>query len=122
MNYAILGFCKIPISTSVSIFSSVILGIGIDYAIHLQSKFDFLRGKMEISEVIPNICMTAGKAILWNAVVITGFLILLFSEMPPNQKLGLVCSLGVATSFISSFLVVPSTVLPAKILANNKNI
>jgi predicted RND superfamily exporter protein len=27
--------------------------------------------------------------------------------MPPNQKLGLICSLGIVTSLISSFLVVP---------------
>jgi predicted RND superfamily exporter protein len=107
--FGILGFLKIPISITVSIFSSIILGIGIDYAIHMQSKFDLLKGKVTINEVIPNVYVTAGKAIFWNAVVvIAGFLILIFSEMPPNQRLGLVCALGVTTSLISSFLVVPA--------------
>jgi predicted RND superfamily exporter protein len=109
--FGILGFLKIPISVTVSVFSSIILGIGIDYAIHMQSKFDLLKGKVTIREVIPNMYVTAGKAVFWNAVVvIAGFLILIFSEMPPNQKLGLVCALGVSASLISSFLIVPALI------------
>lgn len=108
MNYGIMGFCKIPLSVSVSICSSIILGIGIDYAIHLQSRFDILSKRMEIKDVVPGVFISAGKAILWNAVVVTGgFLTLVLSQMPPNQKLGLICSLGIITSLISSFLVVP---------------
>jgi predicted RND superfamily exporter protein len=63
---------------------------------------------MEIKDVVPGVFISAGKAILWNAVVVTGgFLTLVLSQMPPNQKLGLICSLGIITSLISSFLVVP---------------
>ena len=108
INYGIMGFLGIPLSVSVSVFSSIILGIGIDYAIHLQSKFDVLRNEMDSEDAFYGIFRTAGKAIVWNAVVvIAGFLTLIFSQMPPNQKLGLICSLGIATSLISSFLVVP---------------
>ena len=109
--FGILGFSKTPIGVAVSVFSSIILGIGIDYAIHMQNKFDLLKGKVRISEAVPNMYVTAGKAVFWNAVVvIAGFLILIFSEMPPNQKLGLVCALGVTTSLVSSFLVVPALI------------
>ena len=63
---------------------------------------------MDSEDAFYGIFRTAGKAIVWNAVVvIAGFLTLIFSQMPPNQKLGLICSLGIATSLISSFLVVP---------------
>ena len=103
-----MGFCGIPLGVSVSVFSSIILGIGIDYAIHLQNKFDVLRNEMDLEDAFSGIFKTAGKAIVWNAVVvIAGFLTLIFSQIPPNQKLGLVCSLGIATSLFSSFLVVP---------------
>ena len=108
INYGIMGFCGIPLSVSVSVCSSIILGIGIDYAIHLQNKFDVLRNEMDLEDAFCGIFRTAGKAIVWNAVVvIAGFLTLIFSQIPPNQKLGLVCSLGIATSLFSSFLVVP---------------
>ena len=114
MNYGIMGFLKIPLSVSVSICSSIILGVGIDYAIHLQSKFDILSKKMETKDIMSGIFITAGKAIIWNAaVVITGFLVLIFSQMPPNQKLGIICSLGITTSLISCFLVIPAF-LPVK--------
>ena len=90
--------------------------IGIDYAIHLQSKFDALRNEMELEDAFSGIFKTAGKTIVWNGVVvIAGFLTLIFSQIPPNQKLGLVCSLGIATSLISSFLVVPVCLISKKI-------
>jgi len=58
--------------------------------------------------LLPTIFVTAGKAIMWNViVVVAGFAILLLSEMPPNQKLGLVCALGIITSLISVFLMLP---------------
>ena len=108
MNYAIMGFCGIPLSVAVSIFSSIIMGIGIDYAIHLQSKYDILSGKLPPEDVLPGIFLTAGKAVLWNAfVVVGGFLTLTLSNMPPNQKLGIICSLGIFTSAAASFLVIP---------------
>ena len=63
---------------------------------------------LDLEDAFSGIFKTAGKAIVWNAVVvIAGFLTLVFSQIPPNQKLGLVCSLGIATSLISSFLAVP---------------
>ncbi|MFC1591989.1 MMPL family transporter, partial [Thermodesulfobacteriota bacterium] len=108
MNYGIMGFCGISLSVAVSITSSIIMGIGIDYAIHLQSKFDILSRTQSLRDALPTIFTTAGKAIIWNAlVVIGGFGTLLLSQMPPNQKLGMICSLGIATSVIASFLVVP---------------
>ena len=115
MNYGILGFCTIPISVSVSMFSAIILGIGIDYAIHFQNKFDVLINDMGEEEAILGVFTTAGKAIFWNIlVVVAGFLTLIFSQTPPNQKLGLICALGVTASFISSISVLPVFLLNKK--------
>lgn len=109
MSYGIMGFCKIPLSVSVSIFSAIIMGIGIDYAIHLQNKFDVLGRDMEAKDIVPGVFVTAGKAIVWNAaVVIAGFLVFLFSQMPSNQKVGIISALGIATSLFSCFLVIPA--------------
>lgn len=73
-------------------------------AIHLQNKFDVLKNDMDLEDAFLGIFKTAGKAIVWNGVVVTaGFLTLIFSQMPPNQKLGLICSLGIATKFNVNF-------------------
>ena len=89
-------------------FSAIILGIGIDYAIHLQNKFDVLIKTMDEEEAILRVFTTAGKAIFWNVlVVVAGFLTLIFSQVPPNQKLGLICALGVTSSFIASVILLP---------------
>jgi predicted RND superfamily exporter protein len=108
MNYGIMGFCGIYLSVAVSVFSAITLGVGVDYAIHLKSKYDVLSLKMPSSEVLPAAFTSAGKAIVSNAcVVIGGFLTLLLSQTPPLQKLGLICSLGIVTSLVAVFLVVP---------------
>jgi hypothetical protein len=108
MNYAVMGFAGMPLRVSVSICSAIIMGIGIDYAIHLLNKYDILSPGLPAGQAVPRVFATAGSAVVYNAVVVIGgFLTLLLSRMPPNQKLGLVCSLGIATSVIASFTVVP---------------
>lgn len=106
-NFGVMGLFNIPLSVSTSLFSSIILGVGIDYVIHLQSKFDASPGTESMVSAIHRAFGTAGEAIFWDAVVVAaGFLVLLFSEMPPSQKLGLIVVLGIANSIGSSFLII----------------
>jgi hypothetical protein len=115
MNFGILGFCGVPLGIATSMFSSIILGVGVNYGIHFQSEFDWLRSRKNGRDPILGTFGLAGKAILWDAaIVISGFLVLVFSRMPPNQTVGLMVSLGMATALVSSFLVVPALISTKK--------
>ena len=47
--------------------------------------------------------LSTGKAITFNAVVvISGFLVLLFSVFPPNRTLGALVSMNMFTSFLGT--------------------
>jgi uncharacterized protein len=63
---------------------------------------------MHTRDAIINTFKTAGVAICWDAlIVIAGFLILIFSTQPPNQLLGIMIAIGILTSTLSAFLILP---------------
>jgi predicted RND superfamily exporter protein len=111
MNFGAMGLLGVPLGVATSAFSSIILGVGIDYAIHLRSRFDRLRDGGSAREALGGAFGTAGTAIFWDvAVVTTGFLVLLLSNMPPTRKLGVVVAVGVVTSLVATFLLIPAFV------------
>ncbi len=108
LNFGVMGFTGIPFGVATSMFSAIILGIGIDYAIHLVSKMDRVPAGLGRVETVSAAFASTGRAILWDAlVVLAGFLILLLSRMPPNRTLGLMVSLGIAVSLVATYLVLP---------------
>jgi len=113
LNFGVMGLLGIPFGVATSMFSSIILGIGIDYAIHLQSKLDALGGAGP--QAARMAFASAGKAILWDAVVvICGFAVLLLSRMPPTRTLGGMVALGMGASFAATYLLLPALWSPGR--------
>ena len=53
----------------------------------------------------------SGKAIAFNAiVVITGFMVLIFSSFPPNRELGYLVSLSLFSSFVLTLTLVVAVI------------
>ncbi|MDD2196490.1 MAG: MMPL family transporter [Bacteroidales bacterium] len=106
-SFGVMGALNIPLSTTTALLSSIAIGIGIDYAIH------FLQYYKENTKVKGNKLLgiyatmnQTGKAILFNAVVvISGFLVLLFSVFPPNRKLGALVSMNMFTSLVGTLTI-----------------
>ena len=110
MNFGAMGLCNIPLGVATSMFSAITMGIGVDYAIHLQSRLDLERERHGLDRAVPDVFATAGRAILCDGgVIVAGFLTLLSSAIPPVRSLGLIVSLGVSTSLVAAFLVVPAS-------------
>ena len=108
MSFGAMGLLGVPIGVATSAFSSIILGVGVDYTIHLQSRYRLARKSASAEEAMGTAFATAGEAILWDVVVVVaGFLVLLLSAMPSTQRLGLIVSLGVVTSLVATFLLCP---------------
>jgi predicted RND superfamily exporter protein len=109
LKFGFLGQAGIPLSVASSTFSAIILGIGVDYAIHLQSRYDLLRRSGSRRTAVGGAFATAGEAVFWDvAVVMAGFLTLIASRMPPTQELGIMVTLGVAAAVLSTFLILPA--------------
>jgi len=115
-NFAFMGLTDTHIGWGSSMFTSIAICIGVDYAIHLIYKFKSEFSKSDTAiEALVRTLTTTGKTILFNAVVvIAGFMVLLASVMPPNQEMGMLVSAAMLSSFIATLTVLPALILAAR--------
>ncbi|PTV96179.1 hypothetical protein C8C76_12616 [Halanaerobium saccharolyticum] len=104
VNFGLMGGLGVSLNTTTALISSIAVGMGIDYAIHLLSRYQYygIRGfnKAETADKAINL---SGRAITFNAVVvIAGFMVLTFSEFPPNRELGWLVSTALFVSLIGT--------------------
>ncbi|NOZ09076.1 MAG: MMPL family transporter [FCB group bacterium] len=121
ISFGVMGLLGIPLSTTTALMSSISIGIGIDYAVHFIDRYRenmALTNDMELS--IQRTMHHSGRAIVFNAaVVIAGFLVLLFSVFPPNRELGFLVSLNMFTSFLGTVTVMVLVIEKKKLFAGN---
>ena len=108
INFGIMGYLNIALNTTTALISSIAVGMGIDYSIHLLSKYKHYGNQGLSPKIVARKTMKhAGKAIVFNAiVVITGFMVLIFSSFPPNRELGYLVSLSLFSSFVLTLTLV----------------
>ncbi|MDX8395834.1 MAG: MMPL family transporter [Mariprofundaceae bacterium] len=116
LNFAIMGVFGITIGWGSSMFTSIAICIGVDYAIHLIYKFQHEYAlKNDSAHALTLTLATTGKTILFNAVVvIAGFMVLLASQMPPNQQMGALVAAAMFSSFAATLIVLPALILTAR--------
>jgi len=116
LNFAIMGMSGITIGWGSSMFTSIAICIGVDYAIHLIYKFQREHSNSGNEQRALMLTLaTTGKTILFNAVVvIAGFMVLLASQMPPNQQMGALVSAAMFSSFAATLIVLPALILTAR--------
>ncbi|WP_072660732.1 efflux RND transporter permease subunit [Mariprofundus micogutta] len=125
LNFAFMGLTGTTIGWGSSMFTSIAICIGVDYAIHLiykyRNEYNSLR---DDKRALTRTLATTGKTILFNAVVVVaGFMVLIASVMPPNQEMGLLVSAAMFSSFVATLTVLPALILAAKpkfVFAGNK--
>lgn len=107
ISFGVMGLLGIPLSTTTALMSSISIGIGIDYAVHFIDRYrENTRKTKNMELAIQRTMQHSGRAIVFNAaVVIAGFLVMLFSVFPPNRELGFLVSLNMFTSFLGTITV-----------------
>jgi len=105
---ALLGW---PLDFMTVMVSSLVIGVGIDFGIHVTHRFveEWRDGGMETDEAIRRTVDNVGKALLSAAVTTAGaFLILSFSKIDYMQRFGVITALSLVFSLLSSLLILPS--------------
>ena len=107
ISFGTMGFLNIPLNTTTALLSSIAIGIGIDYAVHLIEQYRTNAEKTGDKILTAKKTMAhSGRAIIFNAiVVIAGFMVLLFSVFPPNRELGALVSLNMFTSLVGTLTI-----------------
>lgn len=110
VNFGVMGFVGIPLDAVTSIIASLVMGIGIDYAVHYVSRFRLEReGGRSFREAVRNAGTTSGRAIIYNAVaLVAGFLVLVFSEsFRAIAIFGYLMALTMVISSAATLLIIP---------------
>ena len=107
VNFGVMGLGGVPLSSSTALISSIAIGIGIDYAIHMIERYkEYLAERGNRNEAAVLTMHHSGRAIMMNAIVVAvGFAVLLFSVFPPNRQVGGLIALNMAVSFAGTISV-----------------
>ncbi|NQT96814.1 MAG: MMPL family transporter, partial [Candidatus Marinimicrobia bacterium] len=122
-SFGVMGLVGIPLNTTTALLSSITIGIGIDYAVHFIDRYRTntrRSGDFELS--IQQTMHHSGRAIVFNAaVVIAGFMVLLFSVFPPNRELGALVSMNMFTSFVGTLTIMVLIIVQLRLFCKKRN-
>ena len=111
--FGTLAATATPLGTANSMFASIVLGIGVDYSIHLVASYQEKKRRLGTPrEAILAALGSTGPAILLSAfAIVAGFSVMAFSTVPPNRQLGLLVCLSLAICAVITLVLLPTLVL-----------
>ncbi len=108
--YGMMGYLHLPISTLAGGVAAMVIGIGVDYSIHLRNKFEYERKKGESLEYSVEETMANTGYVLTIVTIVTAIAFLTFTlgQMPEMGRFGLLMAMGVTLAFILSVVGLPA--------------
>ena len=110
-NYAVMGLCDIPLGVGTSMFASIAIGAGVNFPIHILDRLrtGFRDPHVEPAEVFRDTFTFTGRALFFTALVVAiGFLLLGVSEFRTLVRFGLLISMSMVVSFLTSITLLPA--------------
>jgi len=107
--FAVLGYGGIPLGIATSMFAALTLGAGVDFAVQYVHAYRRERATgLDHAEAVPATLRTAGRGLLWNALVFAfGFSVLAFSAIKPNASLGFLLAAAMLVSYATTVVFLP---------------
>jgi len=108
--YGVMGYIGLPISTLAGGVAAMVIGIGVDYAIHLRNKFEYERKKGEsLSYAVEETMANTGYVLtIVTTVTALAFLSFALGQMPEMGRFGILMTLGVGLAFLLSTIGLPA--------------
>ena len=106
------AFPVFVLSTQLTGVFSIILGLGIDFGIHIIHRFKEDRKKYDIDQAVYNAVEHVGKGLtLTTTTTIIGFLALLAATLPLLRDFSIALSLGVFYCLVAAIGVIPPVLI-----------
>jgi predicted RND superfamily exporter protein len=122
LNFGLMGWVGIDFSHVTAILSSIIIGVGVDFAIHYISQFKRISTRIKVSSKITNeVIDDVGYPIILDAGSNMAFGALLFSSFLPIQQIGGLMVLAMLATSIGTLTLLAALVemLKKKLINNN---
>ncbi len=110
MTFGYMGMAGINLNTTTVIIFAISLGLAVDDTIHFLARFrEELDRRTTIKEAILYTYYGAGRAILLTSVLlVTGLMVLLFSDFIPTRQFGILTSITIAGAILADLILLPS--------------
>ncbi|MCU4742955.1 efflux RND transporter permease subunit [Natronoglomus mannanivorans] len=104
-----MAVLEIPFNSETAVITSLAIGLGVDYSIHVSERFLSERERTTDLETALTATVTGtGGALLGSAATTTaGFGVLALALAPPLQRFGLVTGLSIVFAFVACLTVLP---------------
>src|SRR5690606_34020760 len=115
-NFGFMGWAGMPFDVITALVASIVVGVGIDYSIHVYSRYSEERraGRPPQAAAMATLA-TTGRAVLLNAAAVAaGFLVLLLSTFPPLRTFGFLVALTMGVSSAAALTVLPALLVRAE--------
>ncbi|THE63905.1 RND transporter [Salinadaptatus halalkaliphilus] len=124
-----MAVLDVPFNSETAVITSLAIGLGVDYSIHLGERFvvereraatdgSYGRGEQVVDALETTITGTGGALLGSAATTAAGFGVLALALAPPLQRFGLVTGLSIVFAFVACLTVLPSLlVLRERVLA-----
>ena len=107
--YGTMGYLGIPLSTLAGSVAALVIGIGIDYSVHILNTYRFHRRDNTVGEALSEAVGETGVAIVATSITtISAFMAFLSGAMPEMHRFGLIMSIGIGYALLFSFFLLPS--------------
>jgi hypothetical protein len=109
-SFAFMATFDVPVGVATSMFAGMLLGVGVDYAVHLFTRMRALAGDglaplARATEAL----RTVGPAIVVDVCAVgAAFGLLAVSSVPGNARLGALVLVGLAAAFVTTLLLLPA--------------
>ncbi|MDA3855550.1 MAG: MMPL family transporter [Candidatus Woesearchaeota archaeon] len=111
--YGTMGYANLPISTLAGGVAAMVIGIGIDFSIHIINKFKYERknGNSIKNSVELAITHTGKILTVTSLTTISAFLAFLIGAMPEMGKFGVLMAIGIGYSLVFSIFGLPALLI-----------
>lgn len=108
--FGVMGFASIPLDIATVLVGSVSIGIGIDYSIHFLNRYKYeIQKRNSIIDALHSTLTTTGKAITTNMITVAlGFLVLIFANLIPLRRFGLLVAITMLSSGVGALTLLPA--------------
>jgi len=109
LSFGVMGWSDTPLSMVVMAAFPVMIGIGIDYAIQFQTRFDEEVRKGSIADAVTTTITQSGPAVVIAlGATCLGFVALITAPFPMVVDFGVICIIGVSCCYLSALVLIPT--------------
>lgn len=114
-NYIFMYFTNIPFDIVTSIFTSIVVGVGVDDAIHFMIRYNKFGKNFSDYSVEKKITLTLKETIrpitLTSLSIIGGMLVMLFASYTPIRFFGILLAFALFLTTLATLLLLPASIL-----------